>query len=77
MEKTEAIKILSNIGDWTIFHKEKEAFDMAIEALKDQRPHGEWLYHLITTECPFCNRRYRREDLPDENFCPNCGADMR
>lgn len=54
-----------------------------LKALREQkRPHGEWKYNpdCVNDEmqseffCSICNRgAYSRLD----NFCPNCGADMR
>lgn len=52
------------------------ALNMAIKALKEERPHGKWtvrydtMYHF---ECPFCKYLHQYKD----NFCPNCGADMK
>ena len=37
----------------------------------EERPQGEWGKH---GECPFCS--YIRQ-WEDDNFCGNCGADMR
>jgi len=39
--------------------------------LNELRPQGEWGKH---GECPFCS--YIRQ-WEDDNFCGNCGADMR
>lgn len=63
-----------------------EAYDMAIEALKEQRPHGLWVEGVIGYHyCSEChNYALADDDLADDdgkevlsNFCPNCGADMR
>jgi RNA polymerase subunit RPABC4/transcription elongation factor Spt4 len=52
-------------------------------ALHDKRPHGQWIKHIdnlypedSTEECPFCHEEQRLVGN-DDNFCPNCGADMR
>ena len=41
------------------------------------RPQGEWEedseHFVLPYGCPFCKSR---DNMPD-NFCPNCGADMR
>ena len=59
-----------------------DALEMAIEALKE-RPHGEWIRHIddlypeeSTEECSICHEEQRITGN-DDNFCPNCGADMR
>ena len=62
------------------------AFNMAIKALK--RPHGEWLDNstliissicgslgISSKSCSVCHRV--QTDTFINNFCPNCGADMR
>ena len=55
-----------------------EAFNMAIEALKEPK-HGEWkqTWHIDgnTKECSICYEGYI--NAYNFNFCPNCGADMR
>ena len=64
--------------DWS---EEHEALNMAIEALKVDRPRGEWIVHDIVCreeiclpyECPNCGFRYSRRF----NFCSNCGSDNR
>ena len=49
----------------------------------EERPTGEWIKHIddlypedSTEECPFCHEEQRLVGN-DDNFCPNCGADMR
>ena len=49
----------------------------------DERPHGEWIRHVddlfpeeSTEECSVCHEEQRITGN-DDNFCPNCGADMR
>ena len=55
------------------------AFVIARDALKEQRPHGEWIMHknfdgyLRFYECSNCN--HTQGYLTD--FCDTCGADMR
>lgn len=51
--------------------------------VEEERPHGEWIKHIdnlypedSTEECPFCHEEQRLVGN-DDNFCPNCGADMR
>lgn len=92
--REEAITIIDNlhlIGCGRNQHeydlKINVALDMAIEALKADRPQGEWIrtsndwidgtcgarYYPI--HCSRCN--YSTYDDNATNFCPNCGADMR
>lgn len=64
---------------------EQEAFDIAIEALKD-RPQGEWIEKYNGNgwndfwdyTCSHCGKKYIRADyLYHANYCPNCGAKMK
>ena len=48
-----------------------------------ERPKGEWIKHIddlypedSTEECSSCHEEQRLVGN-DDNFCPNCGADMR
>lgn len=47
------------------------------EDYEPERPHGEWLEHLLSTECSVCHKRFEYLPYDYRNFCPNCGADMR
>ena len=54
-----------------------------IELLEEGRQHGEWIRHIddlypeeSTEECSVCHEEQRITGN-DDNFCPNCGADMR
>ena len=46
---------------------------------------GEWIKHPevkniyggVYIECPFCGEKYVVQNIADEKFCRNCGADMR
>ena len=52
------------------------AFVMARDALKKQRPHGEWEKKPINYDyfyCSKCGYAYKHTF----NFCPNCGSDNR
>lgn len=46
----------------------------------EERPKGKWIEerdkrgHLIARKCPICKAYH---DGMINNFCPNCGADMR
>lgn len=54
-----------------------------VEALLPKR--GEWITHPevkniyggVYIECPFCGEKYVVQNVSDEKFCRNCGADMR
>lgn len=77
MTNDDAIEILKNIQDnleETMF-LDRCSIDMAIEALKNQRPHGKWKCEYSRAYCSECNDFIVGFILPD--FCPNCGADMR
>ena len=48
---------------------------------KIARPHGKWIIDGHHRRCNYCNEYTCTEDregnsIPD-NFCPNCGADMK
>ncbi len=82
MIPTDAIDILKDIQN----NQEENDFidrcalDMAIEALKEQRPHGEWVIvddceHFIA-KCSVCGRIEDSRMVKNYPFC-RCGADMR
>lgn len=52
------------------------ALDMAIDALKEQRPQGEWVTDDATYSTWRCNKCLHVQTICS-NYCPNCGADMR
>lgn len=60
---------------------ERCAIDMAIEALKEQRPHGKWIIiddcEKFIARCSVCGRILDSRMVKYYPFCPNCGADMR
>lgn len=82
MTREEAIKIIDchDIGFYDLSgvkipaDKLAEAFDMAIEALKD-RPQGEWVNNRSGWKCSECGIRVAI--FGKGNYCLNCGADMR
>lgn len=58
-----------------------EALHLAIKALKNERPTGEWIEAHINSlggfvyysyRCSNCKKEYKGE----YNYCPNCGAQM-
>lgn len=90
MTREEATLILSNMihDDKAVYgRKDKKrniALDMAIEALKEQRPHGEWVKDFNMDKaivCSECGEEAWYKEycgwVTKSNFCPNCGADMR
>ena len=106
MTKEETIKILQKLSDnktdeLAIMDDEggavcadiiadQDALNVAIKALKEERPHGEWIaipkYKRRGKrffDCSVCHYGKNGEiiceisDSKIPNFCPNCGADMR
>ena len=57
----------------------RQAFDMAIEALEERK--GKWIVDDEYIDCSYC-RREKWSRVPYEQlvsrfrFCPNCGAKM-
>ena len=82
MTKEEAIKILQRKttipNDDETFDYICKAYDMAIEALKQEPKTGHWIMdrQRETRQCDKCMTVYRWSFSP-HNYCPNCGADMR
>ena len=87
MRNEKAIKEIRHWIDGCPFADTKEAFELAINALKAEKPKGKWLItdawpHNVY--CSNCYETYAQADweiwkdgsLP-RMFCPNCGADMR
>ena len=68
----------------------KEVWDALRNAptVQADRPHGEWVrrdnYKVMGEgyiwHCSICDEKVYQDssrDYPSDNFCPNCGADMR
>lgn len=61
----------------------KRSLDVAFKAM--ERPQGEWVVKRLQNGfddvyCPFCNARPTRSEYGyylKDNFCHECGADMR
>lgn len=58
-----------------------DALDLAIEALRQERPKGEWEHHIdrngiLWERCSECGDSTLSVDRENINFCPNCGAKM-
>lgn len=88
MTREEALPIMETFKEYDLEPKEREALDKAIEALKEERPHGEWIentrYKRKGKKFLDCSRCHYGEngDIICEvskvpNYCPNCGASMR
>lgn len=75
MTREEAKNQLECIYTEVSTEEDREAIDMAIEALEEPKQ-GDWnvrydtMYHF---ECPFCKYLHQYKDY----FCPNCGARMK
>lgn len=91
MTREEAIEIFED-NDTVIenpnylFTEIGEAWDMAIEALKEERPHVEWIKVKFRTreEKLFYGDAYRcshckviSDTHGSAHYCENCGADMK
>ena len=78
MTREEALEILDTIPT---IGKQVDALEMAIEALKADRPRGAWIIHgeppMYVIECSQCGQKYFNHALQEKaNFCSNCGAKM-
>ena len=72
-----------------LFAKYNKGLEDGIKALKalpsadPERKKGEWIFHIddlfpeeSTQECSVCHEEESIK-IQNDNFCPNCGADMR
>ena len=84
MNREEAIKLLENDEErpctdecCASFTCEEckffQALNMALDALKEERPHGEWKADGTCSECGI----YSSLNKAVTYFCPNCGAKMK
>ena len=63
----------------------RELREMYEDAVRKLPNRGEWIKHPevkniyggVYIECPFCGEKYVVQNVSDEKFCRNCGADMR
>lgn len=68
-------------GEWAKgFHEGFKVGSMLADAF-NERPQGEWIidgHHIHCSRCNeyICNTDREGNKIPD-NFCPNCGSDMR
>ena len=89
MTKEEAIKNLKEIKNrylWNVGGD--DTFDMAIEALENERPKGHWIlsqnqdkedtdngnYRFECSNCGYSDTHSKATEVP---YCWHCGADMR
>lgn len=74
MTNEEAIIELRDLISDDRTDKENKALLIAIEALRNERPHGKWLttWDRYIFQCSCCHGKCVKY-----NFCPECGADMR
>lgn len=77
MRRGTAIAVLCDVLIDARYQVEKDAINMAIEALQD-RPQGKWMptenvLGVIGGKCSKCGEG----TFVLYNFCPQCGADMR
>ena len=86
MNNEEAIEIFSKVKElpcgWCYEGGDefKQAINLAINALEESKQ-GEWImdgHHIRCNKCNeyICNTDREGNKIPD-NFCPNCGVDMR
>lgn len=81
MEREEAIKKLQKqkaeyLKEWVDFSGVAEAYDMAIEALSEQKT-GVWVKSDILPNgwhCSHCDAPVMTDDISEMLFCPNCGS---
>lgn len=70
--------------------KQKEAYDLAIKALEEQRPKGMWIHRRVIAKnrsfdmvvCSNCWEEFSWDaetgvSMDNYETCPNCAADMR
>ncbi len=83
MTNKEAAKFIWDVLDGVKSFNEEggkgiEALNLAIKALKNERPQGKWIFHKDFNEsCRYgCNQCGNLTNIPN-NFCPNCGVKMK
>lgn len=82
MTNEEVIKVLEEQKyPYPEYYKDaeiNEAINIAIKALNNERPQGEWIIvkdekYGDNVRCPFCGKELAGTDL---NFCCKCGAKL-
>ncbi len=81
MTREKAISTIENAKNFAYDDVYEEAFDMAINALKEQRK-GHWVKHDTYYDCSLCGCVAPCTEFADSylwklsNFCPDCGCRM-
>ena len=81
MTKEEAIEELEFDEHFETDSKKKEAYSMAIKALKREPKTGRWIDRIMEENADYDAIKYRCSKCGElfccnDNFCPNCGAKM-
>lgn len=89
MTNEEAVKILTEMPISTMsgktFEEIANALELAIKALENERPHGEWILKETDCddggnnlyECTNCHHSDIHSGSIEVPYCWHCGADMR
>jgi len=90
MDMENAIEIISAYKDTlcnsasNLLDEDIKAFDLAIQAMEEYRPAGEWVSDHDKSwilRCSICNREANFDDYEGEYtrsaYCPRCGAKMK
>lgn len=77
VQRLEMLYVLETVQEGT--QGFKEALEMGVAALNEQRPHGKWLlktdyFGRGYYECSVCKAEQKQHFV---EFCGRCGADMR
>lgn len=79
MTRNEAIYTLKANYPDAHYSELREAVDLAVKVLEEpERKKGEWMYYgygFTLHKCSLCG--FKDAFCEPNNFCPNCGADMR
>ena len=75
-ELIEHIEIASNYRGYQIKHALQDVKDFPAADVREN-VRGEWIYKDYKTCCSKCFSPYGVRYDGENNFCPNCGADMR
>lgn len=77
MTREEAIgKLRGLVSSYPLKHDEWQAIEVAIEALRKQRPYGKWI--ISEVRCPYCLEYFDTDAYNEGELekCPCCGKDM-